>query len=86
MGVHRSTKMRRDCGGASTEVKRVAIVVLEHRLQTRIAREPLGCIATQHDTCRFEHITRARFDAGERSGVQQRVDGNMYNDLCGKPR
>ena len=84
-GVHSTPKMGSDCRGATPEVERVAIVVLEHGLQSSVASEPPGCIATQHDTSRFEHIGSAGFDAGERSGVQQRVDRDMHNNLCGKP-
>lgn len=82
--VHGTTKMGSECGGASTKVKRVSVVVFEHGLDAGIAGEPSGCISPEHDTSRFEKISSTGFDPEQGSWVQQRVDGNMNNDLRGE--
>ena len=84
--VHGTTKMWSECGGASTKVERVSVVFFEHGLHAGIAGEPSGCVSPQYNASRFENISSAGFDPEQGSWVQQRVDGNMNNDLCGEPR
>jgi hypothetical protein len=84
--MHRSTKVRGDRGGASTEMEGVTVVVFKHGLQPGVASEPTGGTASKHNTCRLKHIGSSGIDARERCWVQQRVDGNMNDDLRGKTR
>ena len=82
-GVNGPTLLGCDRDGATPEMERIAIAVLEDGEETGVAREPPRGVATDGNAGRLQNIAGAP-GVGDVGGVDERVDRNMHDELGGE--
>ena len=85
-GVNGPTLLWCDRDGATPEVERIAVAVLEDGEEPGIAGQPPGGIASDGNAGRLQHVgcRPGAVGVGDGGGVDERVDRDMHDELGGE--